>query len=39
MLLFVKPENRNKLARALRNNLEVQFKFENEGSQVIYYNP
>jgi len=39
MLLFVKPENRQKLSKALKNNLEVKFKFENEGSQIIYYNP
>lgn len=39
MLLFVKPENRAKLSQGLKNFLEVKFRFENEGSQVIYYNP
>lgn len=39
MLLFVKPENRQKVSRALKDYLEVKFNFENEGSQIIYYNP
>lgn len=39
MLLFVRPENRQKVARGLRKFLEVKFKFESEGSQIIYYNP
>lgn len=39
MLLFVKPENRKQLKRALKNFLEVKFSFESEGSQIIYYNP
>lgn len=39
MLLFVKPDNRQKVSRALRDFLEVKFNFENEGSQIIYYNP
>lgn len=39
MLFFVRPENRKKLKQALRNYLEVTFDFENEGSQIIYYNP
>jgi D-glycero-alpha-D-manno-heptose-7-phosphate kinase len=39
MLLFVKPENRQKLAGALKGFLEVKFKFESDGSQIIYYNP
>lgn len=39
MLLFVKPEDREKLSRGLKDLLEVKFKFETDGSQVIYYNP
>lgn len=39
MLLFVKPENRQKVSMALKDYLEVKFNFENEGSQIIYYNP
>lgn len=39
MLLFVRPENRQKVARGLKDFLEVKFKFESEGSQIIYYNP
>ena len=39
MLLFVKPENRQRVSMSLKDYLEVKFKFENEGSQIIYYNP
>lgn len=39
MLLFVRPENRGKLKQRLKNYLEVRFSFDNEGSQIIYYNP
>lgn len=39
MLLFVKPEDRQKVSRSLKDYLEVKFSFENEGSQIIYYNP
>ena len=39
MLLFVRPQDRQKLARGLKGFLEVKFKFEKEGSQIIYYNP
>ena len=39
MLLFVRPENRQKVAKGLKDFLEVKFKFESEGSQIIYYNP
>jgi D-glycero-alpha-D-manno-heptose-7-phosphate kinase len=39
LLLFVRPENRDKAAAGLKDFLEVQFAFENEGSQIIYYNP
>lgn len=39
MLLFVRPEDRKKVAEGLKDFLEVKFKFEKEGSQIIYYNP
>ena len=39
MLLFVRPENREKLKQGLKNYLEVKFSFDKEGSQIIYYNP
>lgn len=39
MLLFVRPENKEKLKQGLKNYLEVKFSFDNEGSQIIYYNP
>jgi len=39
MLLFVRPESKEKLRQNLKNYLEVEFSFENEGSQIIYYNP
>ena len=39
MLLFVRPECREKLRKGLKDFLEVKFKFETDGSQVIYYNP
>ena len=37
MLLFVPPENHQKVKDALKKLLEVKFSFENEGSQIIYY--
>jgi D-glycero-alpha-D-manno-heptose-7-phosphate kinase len=39
MLLFVTPEKRQKVKEGLKEFLEVKFAFENEGSQIIYYNP
>ncbi len=39
MLLFVPPECRQKVKDSLKDFLEVKFDFENEGSQIIYYNP
>lgn len=39
MLLFVPPEKKRAVKEALKNFLEVKFSFENNGSQVIYYNP
>lgn len=39
MLIFVKPELRDKVQEALAGLLEVPFKFEFSGSQVIYRMP
>lgn len=39
MLLFVPPEKRKKLKQGLHKFIEVKFAFENNGSQIIYYNP
>ena len=38
ILFFVEPEKQNKVKKAL-NLLHVPFKFENTGSQIIYYSP
>ena len=39
MLLFVKPELQPKVKEKLKKLLYVPFKFENIGSQIIYYAP
>ena len=39
MLLFVKPELQQKMKDKLRKLLYVPFRFENLGSQIIYYAP
>ena len=39
MLLFVAPEQQAAVREALRDLIHVPFKFENSGSQVIYYQP
>ena len=39
ILLFVPPENHQKVREGLKNLLEVKFNFENEGSRIIYYSP
>ena len=39
MLFFVPPEKRKKLISALEGYVSVPFKFDNTGSQVIYYKP
>jgi len=39
MLLFVPPETQPKVREKLKNLLEVKFKFERNGSQIIYYAP
>ncbi|MBI4845320.1 MAG: kinase [Candidatus Omnitrophica bacterium] len=37
MILFVKPELKNKVRKRLSKLLEVNFQFESEGSQIIFY--
>lgn len=39
ILFFVKPELQNQVKERLKNLLYVPFKFENLGSQIIYYAP
>lgn len=39
MLLFVPPGKRERLKQRLHKFIEVKFSFENNGSQIIYYNP
>ncbi|MFC1940710.1 kinase [Chloroflexota bacterium] len=39
MLFFVKPELQAKVREALGNLLCVPFRFENSGSQIIFYEP
>ena len=38
MVLFVPPERQSSVKEALKDLLEVDFNFEKEGSQIIYYN-
>jgi D-glycero-alpha-D-manno-heptose-7-phosphate kinase len=39
MLFFVRPELQPKVREALGNLLCVPFRFENSGSQIIFYEP
>lgn len=39
ILLFVKPEKKPEVRKALTGLLEVPFEFENQGSQIIFYKP
>jgi D-glycero-alpha-D-manno-heptose-7-phosphate kinase len=39
VLLFVQPSSKDKVRKALKGLLEVPFKFENLGSQIIFYQP
>ncbi len=39
ILFFVEPKNQSKVKEKLKNLLYVPFKFENLGSQIIYYAP
>lgn len=36
LLLYCKPENQNKVRHALSNLKETSFKFESEGSKIVY---
>ncbi len=37
LLLYVEQDKKNKVRRALSNLKEVEFRFENEGSRIIFY--
>lgn len=37
MLFFVEPEKQKKVKEALKDYLQVPFRFEDQGSQIIYY--
>jgi D-glycero-alpha-D-manno-heptose-7-phosphate kinase len=39
MLLFVPPEKQPNIKEKFKDLLEVDFNFEKDGSQIIYYNP
>jgi len=39
ILFFVEPKNQSKVKEKMKNLLYVPFKFENLGSQIIYYAP
>lgn len=39
ILFFAKPENQPKIKESLKHLLYVPFRFENSGSQIIYYDP
>jgi len=39
VLLFVEPSKKDKVRKALKDLLEVPIKFENLGSQIIFYQP
>jgi D-glycero-alpha-D-manno-heptose-7-phosphate kinase len=39
LLFFVRPDERTKVKEALKKLLHVPFRFENLGSQIIYYAP
>jgi D-glycero-alpha-D-manno-heptose-7-phosphate kinase len=39
ILFFVEPQKKQKVRQALKGLLEVPFKFENLGSQIIFYQP
>jgi D-glycero-alpha-D-manno-heptose-7-phosphate kinase len=39
ILFFVEPEHQPAVKEKLKSLLHVPFKFENQGSQIIYYAP
>jgi D-glycero-alpha-D-manno-heptose-7-phosphate kinase len=38
LLFYVKEESRSKLREALKNFKELDFKFDNKGTNIVYYN-
>ena len=39
VLLFAPPERQTKIRQALKNALEIPFKLESLGTQIIFYQP
>jgi len=39
LLLFARPGQHKKIRQALKKLLEIPFRFENQGSQIIFYQP
>jgi len=39
LLLFAEPSKQDKIRRKLKRLLEIPFRFENQGSQIIFYQP
>lgn len=39
LLLFAEPDRQDEVRQALRGRLEVPFRFESAGSQIIFYEP
>lgn len=39
ILLFAEPEKHEKIKQTLNNLVHVPFKFEREGSRIVYFNP
>jgi D-glycero-alpha-D-manno-heptose-7-phosphate kinase len=39
LLLFVPPQKQNEVRNALSHTIHVPFRFENAGSQIIFYDP
>jgi len=39
LLLFAKPAQQKRVRQKLRKLLEIPFRFENQGSQIIFYQP
>ena len=39
LLLFAEPGKQKKIRQRLKKLLEIPFRFENQGSQIIFYQP
>lgn len=39
LLFYVQPENQNRVMEAMSDLMYIPFKFENSGTQVVYYSP